>query len=118
MGNPNVRIEIDPETVPYADGVVRYAARAGVRPEAFLFGSSGEYELLAAVDEPLGRELVASGGFTAIGSFRTDSPGGIFYRLGGRADLIAHHPVPDPRDVGDIDAYRHAVITLAQEMFG
>ena len=116
--NPDVRIEIDLGAVPYADDVAAWADRAGVRPEAFLFGSAGEYELLAVVDEPLGRELIAGGGFTAIGSFRTQSPGGIAYRMGGRADPIAHRPVPDPRDLGDIDAYRRAVVTLVRDMFG
>ena len=116
--NPDVRIEIDLDAVPYADGVADYARRANVRREAFLFASAGEYELLAAVAKPLGRQLVAGGQFAAIGSFSRRPGGGIYYRMAGRAKPIAHRPVPDPRDVGDIDAYRHAVVAMTQDLFG
>ena len=113
--NPGVSIIIDIDTVPYALGVEAAAASHGVRPEAFLFASAGEYELLAFVPEAF-----ASGGtpFTVIGSFERRPPGGIHYRVAGSETLIDHEAVPDPRGLGDLDAYRNEVIVLAERLFG
>ena len=111
--NPDVRMVIDVDAVPYADGVTAFAESANIRPEAFLLGSAGEYELVAAVAEP-----PAGGGFTVIGSFHRERPGGIYYRRGGRDALIAHRRLPDPREIGELGAYRDAVVALAAELFG
>ncbi len=94
--------------------VLRAAHRAGVPPEAFLLGSAGEYELLAFVPE----DAVPDGGSVCrVGSFSRTADGGIFYRLpGGRK--LRHQPLPDPREVCDLDRYRDRVIDLARRLFG
>ena len=116
--NPHVRFVIDLEAVPYAGGVAEFAASSGVRPEAFLFGSAGEYELVACVSQAHGRALLEGGGFAAIGSFRRDRAGGIYYRPRGGDRPIPHAAVPDPREIGDLAAYRNAVVALTEKLFG
>lgn len=116
--NPDVRIVLDLGAVPYAECVGPFAAEASARPEALLFGSAGEYELVACVPEPLGRKLVDGGGFARIGTFDRGAEGGLYYQTAGREGLIAHEPLPDPRRVGDLAAYREQVIALTNRLFG
>ena len=116
--NPRIRFILDIDAIPYACGVKELAASRSVRPEAFVFGSAGEYELVAFVPEPHGRELLAGGGFTAIGAFSSDSPGGVYYRTAGADELIPHTPVPDPRQMRNSEEYRKAIIALTHRLFG
>ena len=116
--NPKIRLVIDLDTIPYASGVNELAASLSVRPEALLFGSAGEYELVAFVPEPHGRELLEGGGFTAIGAFLSDSPGGVYYRTAGADELIPHIAAPDPRQMRDFEEYRDAIVALTHRLFG
>lgn len=116
--NPRIRFILDIDAIPYAPGVKALAESLSVRPEAMLFGSAGEYELVAFVSEPHGRELLAGGGFTAIGAFSSDSPQGLYYRTAGKDGLIPHIAVPDPRQMGDFEQYRDAIVALTRRLFG
>lgn len=116
--NPQIRFILDIDAIPYAPGVKALAGSLSVRPEAMLFASAGEYELVAFVPEPHGRELLAGGGFTAIGAFSSDSPQGVYYRTADKDELIPHIAAPDPRRMGDFDQYRNAIVTLTHRLFG
>ncbi len=116
--NPQIRLVLDIDTIPYASGVKEFAASLSARPEAMLFGSAGEYELVAFVSEPHGRELLECGGFTTIGTFSSDSPGGVYYRTAGADKLIPHIATPDPRQMRDFGEYRDAIVALTHRLFG
>ena len=116
--NPQLRVAIDLDAISYAEGSADFAATAGVRPEALLFGSAGEYELLACVPRRHGQRLLEGGGLTAIGTFGRRGPPGIYYRRRGARKPIPAPCVPDPREIGDRKDYRQAVITLTQRIFG
>jgi thiamine-monophosphate kinase len=111
--DPGLRIEVDLDAVPLAEGVPEAARAAGVPIPAFLLGSAGEYELLSL--EPEGR---ASGaGLRRVGTFERSGEGGVFYRLpSGRR--VRQPRLPDPREVADLAEYRTLVVDLARTLFG
>ncbi len=117
--NPQVRLILDIDAIPYSKGVKDFAESLSVRPEVMLFGSAGEYELVAFVPESHGLELVNNGGFTAIGTFSTSaaSDSGIYYRTADEK-LVPHVEVPDPRQMRNFEEYRNAIIALTHRLFG
>ena len=116
--NAGVRLILDLDAVPYADGVSEAAAGIGARPEAFLLAGAGEYELMALVPAEAVEDILGTGSFAQIGRFERNVPSGLFYRLGSSEELIPHQPVPDPRDFANVEAYRGQVVALAEQLFG
>lgn len=111
---PDLRIEVDLESIPYAPGIDRTADALQVPRETFLMGSAGEYELAALVPEGAG-DALALVGMRRIGSFRRSAEPGLFFRRG--PELIAHPGLPDPREAESFDAYCTALVELARRLF-
>lgn len=115
--NSAIRFVLDLDQIPYASGIQELAASLSVRPEALLFGSAGEYELLPFVSEAEGQKLLATGGFTKIGTFSEDGPAGIYYHTAA-GELISHIATPDPREMKNTEEYCAAIISLTHQLFG
>lgn len=110
--NPRFRFEIDLSAVPFAPGVERAAAAAGLPAGAFLLGGAGEYELLFALPEG-----ARPRGVTRIGGASSSGNQGIFF-AGGRKAAEMKTPPPCPRSAGSREAYIAAAAAAAKELFG
>ncbi len=123
LASPGVRIEVHPDSVPFAPGVREACAAAGIPPEAALFGGAGEYELLFAVPDPLPEDAAGrlrSAGLTPIGRARASAGGtGVVWVARDGRDLPLREPPPCPRSARDArDHARQAVEAAARLLRG
>lgn len=111
--NPRLRFEVDLPSVPFAPGVERAAAAAGLPPGAFLLGGAGEYELLFAL--PAGCR--PGPGLTRIGRVTSSGRPGVRFSRGGAVAWMKAPP-PCARESRGRAAYIRAVSAAAVKLFG
>lgn len=112
---PGLRFEIDLAAVPFAPGVERAAAKAGLHPGAFLLGGAGEYELVFAVpagapEGPLRRAAAK------IGRVLPGRPG-VYFRSGASVRRMPSPP-PCARSAAGREAYLREVAAMTARLFG
>jgi len=114
--NPGHRFLIDGTAIPYATGVLPFAAAAGIPPEAVLLGGAGEYELLFTMPAPThavcSAELAAAG-ITVVGAV-LPGDGAVILRTDGRERPVTKPP-PDPRSARSAQEHAQNAIAHARE---
>ncbi|MDD2804331.1 MAG: AIR synthase related protein [Elusimicrobiales bacterium] len=119
--NPRFRFEIDLPAVPFAPGVERAAAAAGLHAGAFLLGGAGEYELLFALPAGLGPAAASrmqSAGAARIGRARAGRKPGVYFAASGGALAEMKAPPPCPRSAGSVENYIRQTAAVSKRLFG
>lgn len=119
--NTGIRIDIDCDRLPLAEGIAEFAQIAGVPPEAALLGGAGEYELLFATSAHLEKSLVdrlKSVGMTDIGNATPDEKPGVFVRRDGKTVGQMKEAPPCAREAGSIEQHMQDVVRAAGMLFG
>jgi thiamine-monophosphate kinase len=117
--SPGLRIEADLAALPYAPGVARACAAAGIPVESALFGGAGEYELLYAVPQEVeARHAAALGaaGLTRIGVAVPDAAAGVAFRRTDGTVARLSGPPPCPRSVGTVREHAAQAVAAASAL--
>jgi thiamine monophosphate kinase len=116
--NPHMQLEIDLNSIPFAEGVVKISSISGFLPEAALLGGAGEYELLFAVPEDQPAEELLSAGMTLVGTARKKDDKGVKLKCRDGSTKTMLQPPPCPRETSNIEGYIQNVIDMSFSLFG
>jgi thiamine monophosphate kinase len=113
--NPDLRMEVDIDSLPIAPGVREAAYAAAFPVEAALLGGAGEYELLFALPAEFDDPDI---GATRIGAAMPDSEPGLYILRDGGSTSRMIEPPPCPRDAATVKDHIQDVMLMARRMFG
>lgn len=116
--NPHMQLEIDLNSIPFAEGVGKLSGMSGFLPESSLLGGAGEYELLFAVPEGLPAEELLSAGMTLVGTARVGDDKGVKLQCRDGSIKTMLHPPPCPREAPTIEEYIQNVMDMSFNLFG
>jgi thiamine-monophosphate kinase len=119
--NPEMRIEVHCDRLPFAPGIPDFAALKGFPKEAALLGGAGEYELLFSTPlftpgSPNAQAVSAAAKLIATAQSH-DKPGVFLYRSSKPIGTMLEAP-PCPRDAANVAEHIQDVMQAAQKLFG
>ena len=119
--NPHMRLEIDVDAVPLAQGVDLLTQTHAIPPVAALLGGAGEYELLCVTPADLvpgGVDALCAAGMTMVGTVLPQSGGGVGLRRPDGSTTVMTGPPPCPRTTASREEYIRQVIAVSRKIMG